>query len=382
MTNFAISPRHGPRLRARPGVALVMAVVAMAVLGVLVAGVFFTALREERDGRDAVHRVQALATAEYGLATALSPASWQSSWKITRRRGMLHLFAPEVGANTSDTVQLWKLDRNSFLLVSSGGAGPAISRAKRRIALLVALRIPRLAARSAVMSQDGVSVTDSSLVSGADTIPPGWDCPPADDVRPALMVPAASLVDSGECTAFACLAGEPLVRIDSLAAMTDTYERFGAFDRGSMAATALQLPDDIVITAAPAVNEAGECAGSRLDNLGDPLRLLGADSPCADYFPLVHAPGNMRIEGGAGQGFLIVDGNLTISADARFFGVVVVRGVLEITEGAELGGALLASRVIVHAGSIVRYSSCAVERALRAAAEPVVPLGQAWSEMY
>jgi carbonic anhydrase/acetyltransferase-like protein (isoleucine patch superfamily) len=62
--------------------------------------------------------------------------------------------------------------------------------------------------------------------------------------------------------------------------------------------------------------------------------------------------------------------------------VVVVRGVLEITEGAELHGALLASRVVIHAHSRVLYSSCAVERALRAAAVPVVPRGQAWSEMH
>ena len=79
---------------------------------------------------------------------------------------------------------------------------------------------------------------------------------------------------------------------------------------------------------------------------------------------------------------LLVDGNLTIAGGARFNGVVAVSGVLEITELSEFHGAALASRVIVHGGSRARYSSCAIERALRAAAVPVVPEGLAWSDMY
>jgi hypothetical protein len=90
----------------------------------------------------------------------------------------------------------------------------------------------------------------------------------------------------------------------------------------------------------------------------------------------------MRIEGGAAQGLLLVDGDLALAAGARFSGVALVRGVLEITDGSALDGAALASHITVRGGSRLRYSSCAVERALRAAAEPVVARGMAWSEMY
>jgi hypothetical protein len=79
---------------------------------------------------------------------------------------------------------------------------------------------------------------------------------------------------------------------------------------------------------------------------------------------------------------VLVDGNLTLGSGARFSGVAVVRGVLEITEHSELIGAILASSVVVNDGSRVSYSSCAVERALRGAAVPVVPEGPAWSELY
>jgi hypothetical protein len=372
-------------LRARDGVALVMAMVAMAVLGALVAGVFFVALRDQRDGRDAVHRVQALAAAEYGLAAVFSPSVWRASWNLTTRRGLLETLAFGPGASVGDTVRLWKLDRNSLLLVSSGAAGPALSRAQRRIALLVALQIPRLASNSTVTVMNGASVADSSSISGFDFIPAGWSCPPLAGAPsvPAVAVALASLVDDSGCITMPCLAVAAAVAVDSAAAAVATYERFGGFDRDSIAAAAMQLPGDALLAAsAPSLDASGECDASRPDNMGDPDRLLGAGSPCADHLPLLHAPGNMRIEGGAGQGFLLVDGNLTVSAGARFFGVVVVRGVLEVTERSEVSGAILASRVIVHDGSRARYSSCAVERALRAAAMTVVPTGLAWSEMY
>lgn len=385
MSPLALGSRRTRRScrRARPGVALVMALVAMAVLGALVAGVFFAALQEQRDGRDAVHRVQALAAAEYGLAAALSPESWRPSWNNTASRGPLYTSEYRPDSGTSDTVRLWKLQRNTFLLISAGTAGPASSGATRRIALAVTLRVPLLAARAAVIAMNGVSVGDSSLVSGSDTLPPTWSCPPADDERPAVIVPAAMLVDTAACTGLPCLAGAPAVSGDPIAAGGETYERLGAFYRDSIASGALQLADDVVLAApAPALDGDGECDVTRLDNLGDPLRLLGAASPCADYFPALHASGNMRIDGGAGQGVLLVDHDLTLAGGARFSGVVAVRGLLDITESSEVQGAILASRVIVQRGSRARYSSCAVERALRSLAVPVVPEGFAWSEMY
>jgi|GEM_PF-755365 len=371
------------RCRARRGVALVMAVVAMAVLGVLVAGVFFTALREQRDGHDAVHRVQALASAEYGLAATLSPETWRPEWNGSTRRGLLYLNAFDPAPDAADTVRIWKLEQGSFLLVSTGVAGPASSPAFRRIGLLVALRIPWLGARAAVIARDGAWVGDSSRISGIDTVPPHWSCPPEDVDRPAVIVPAVTSVSGGECTAKPCLVGAPPVSADVAAAGPEMYERFGTRDRDSIAAFGVQLAGDAAILApAPALDRAGECDVTRPDVLGDPLRLLGEESPCADHFPLIHAPGNMRIEGGTGEGLLIVDGDLTIAGGAYFSGVAAVRGVLEITGASALHGTALASRVMVRGGSLARYSSCAVERALRAAALPVVPEGMAWSEMY
>lgn len=369
-------------LPSRDGVALVMAVVAMAVLGVLVTGVFFAAMREQRDGRDAVSRVQALAAAEYGLELTLTPEKWRSGWNTTARRGLLDTLPYDVGAGSSDTVHLWKLESNAFLVDSRGAAGPAISQARRRVALLVTLRVPRLARRGAVTVRDGATIADSSAISGLDSAPTGWSCPPDNDALPAIALPAVSLVDEAACTVHPCLTGSPPVSVDSASAEVATYEQFGDVSRASIAAAAVQLPNDAVIVApAPSLDGAGECDRADERNLGDPGRAPGMNSACADYFPVVHAPGSMRLRGGTGQGVLLVDGDLTIDSGARFFGVVAVLGVLRVTEGAEIRGQLLASRILVNRGSRVGYSSCAAKLALRAAGVPVVPPGQAWSEL-
>jgi hypothetical protein len=383
MTYVPIRPLRRFSLRARAGVALVMAVVAMAVLGALVTGVFFSALREQRDGRDAIQRAQALGAAEYGLAMAISPVSWRSSWNLASRRGPLADFALEPDTGIRDSVRVWKLGRNSFMLTSTGVSGFGASSAVRRLALLVTLRVPALALRSGAIARYGVAVGDSSLIAGADTVPTGWTCPPAESERPALVMPPGAPVDTSACTELPCIAGAPAMSVDSLAGAAETYERFGTLERESVADLALQLAGDVVLSSpAPALDGAGRCDVDRVDNLGDPLRNLGPASPCADHFPVLHSPGNTRIEGGAGQGMLLVDGNLTLAGGAHFSGVAVVRGVLEITERSELHGSVLASSVSVHDGSRIRYSSCAVERALRGAAEPVVPEGLAWSEAY
>jgi hypothetical protein len=360
-----------------------MAIVAVAVLGALVTGVFFSALRAQRDGRDAILRVQALGAAEYGLAIALSPPSWRSSWNVAASRGPLADLQLQPDVGTSDSVRVWKLGRNSFLLTSTGAASIAASSAIRRLALLVTLRIPALALRSAAIAQHRAVVGDSSLISGADTVPAGWNCPPAEAERPGLSVPPSVSVDTAACTHLPCIAGTPSIEVDSLAGAARTYERFGTLERDSIANVALQLTDDAVLSMpGPAVDGDGDCDTAGPANLGDPFRTLGSASPCADHFPVLHSPGNMRIEGGAGQGMLLVDGNLTLAGDTHFSGVAVVRGVLEVTERSELHGSVLASTISVHDGSLVRYSSCAVERALRGAAEPVVPEGPAWSEVY
>jgi len=113
--------------------------------------------------------------------------------------------------------------------------------------------------------------------------------------------------------------------------------------------------------------------GTQLYNLGAPN---SKTSPCFNYFPIVHLKGNTRFGGSggcwAGQGILLVDGHLTMDMCAIFYGIVIVRGCIDIAIGGDLVGAALVDGTIngctgtagfrVVAGSRAHWSSCVVKR--------------------
>ena len=77
----------------------------------------------------------------------------------------------------------------------------------------------------------------------------------------------------------------------------------------------------------------------------------------------------LDLEGGRGQGVLLVDGDLTVRGGVRFYGPVVVTGQLTTTgEGGHFSGAVFAATVVlaqsgVAGGAAVGFSSCALRRA-------------------
>jgi hypothetical protein len=78
--------------------------------------------------------------------------------------------------------------------------------------------------------------------------------------------------------------------------------------------------------------------------------------------------GDLTVLGGVGQGVLVVDGGLTLSDAARFYGLVVVRGALRLEGGASLVGLALAQGgAAVAADARVVASGCRSARALAAA---------------
>jgi hypothetical protein len=153
-------------------------------------------------------------------------------------------------------------------------------------------------------------------------------------------------------------------------------------DRTFLSRLATPITSGSVLSPAPRVDGRGECDTHTLGNFGDPLRVFGADSPCKLVFTLGYVDGDLRLVGGAGQGMLLVDGDLTLETGARFEGVVIARGSVRLESGAQLVGVVLADHVALEGGSIVQYSSCAVDRALVAGARPVPQPGQSWTEMF
>ncbi len=104
---------------------------------------------------------------------------------------------------------------------------------------------------------------------------------------------------------------------------------------------------------------AGECVRSAPGNWGAPL---DPDSPCADWLPLIFAPGDLRVLGGSGQGVLVVRGRLSLEDGARVYGPVFAAGGIEVQDDVELWGAVRA-RSADWSGRL-HASPCAVLRAL------------------
>jgi hypothetical protein len=111
-----------------------------------------------------------------------------------------------------------------------------------------------------------------------------------------------------------------------------------------------------------------QCNKADMSNWGAPTNVL---SPCHNYFPLIHAQGNLTIQSnGRGQGLLLVDGDLDIQGQFAFYGPIVVRGRISVAGTADIFGSVIAygggninTSSTTIGTSVVKYSSCAIKRA-------------------
>jgi len=96
-------------------------------------------------------------------------------------------------------------------------------------------------------------------------------------------------------------------------------------------------------------------------NWGDPGETAG---PCAGHMVSLAADGDLVLEGGIGQGLVIVRGDLVL-ADTQFFGVLVVEGSVTISGGGRIEGVVHATDgVTVGVNAAVLGSGCWAAAAL------------------
>ena len=118
------------------------------------------------------------------------------------------------------------------------------------------------------------------------------------------------------------------------------------------------------ISPAP-IDRLGRCAVPSPTNWGAPL---DASDPCYAYKPVVGSEGSLIVNGGQGQGVLLIAGDAIFRSAARYYGLVMVAGDLEITEGSEIYGLVRVRGVVSLRGrSRIVGSACAVLSALDAA---------------
>jgi hypothetical protein len=98
----------------------------------------------------------------------------------------------------------------------------------------------------------------------------------------------------------------------------------------------------------------GHCVHLDPANWGDPSGITA----CAGYRPLIAIDGDAHIDGGAGQGMLVVHGNLRIDGGARFDGAIVAAGDVTIGDATITGSIRSSGSVETLADARVTHAIC------------------------
>jgi hypothetical protein len=122
--------------------------------------------------------------------------------------------------------------------------------------------------------------------------------------------------------------GNPQILTDPTVS-TNSFTQFGNTNFAQLAAMADLVVSGTINSIAPAVTGLPPvCNTAVATNWGAPLAPL---TPCGNYFPIIYAPGDVRLTGGAGQGILLVSGDLDVSGGVEFYGPVIVMGTIRST---------------------------------------------------
>ncbi len=349
------------------GFALAAVVFVLVLLGVLAVTSFITTGDERRASHGMRESAKAFYAAEAGVNLVL--ADWDSlqydtlfagpgttvdlGWRTLSENGASHQAVIRRIDNGGST-QMYALS------VEGRGAG-----AQRMINLLFTGGAEGVSVTAAIRggaTGGGAEIRDPPGVSGLDVNPGAWGAECAgntlDDVPGLEWGNTDVQYDAGD------LLGDPPLVVDPTIDPTNLFT-FGGYTFDSLAAMAnitLSGDPDLI---EPAVS-GGLCDTSLESNWGGPES--GSSHPCYNYFPIIYSSGELRIRNAVsvGQGILLVDGDLRIEDNFRFYGIIMVRGAIRFEDsGTQFHGGIITSEIDrVRDGSGVQYSSCVVDRVI------------------
>lgn len=347
-------------LRSRRGVALAVAMFALVAIAALAQAIIAPVIAHRRaTTRLAVHH-HAESAVERTIVDVLgtwSVARWEQipvggEWLVD---GLSPPWNAAVQA---------RVDRRSgtiFLLTASVTV-PA-TQAPVTAIRTVTLELRRMAAEPAAALTAGASVrfgTSGDVRTAPECVHPD------SAIAPLVLVPPDTDVDPWGPGA------DSRVAYDSAAGDPATYAQPAGLDLAQLLAmAAADLPPGASVAPEPSA-ESGSCRIAA-DHWGEPRRAtLDMVDECADSYPVVSAAGDLRIDGGRGQGILYVRGRLQIVGPFEFSGVIIASGGIE-TSGGEvvLSGAVFTgpgAGVLANAETLFERSSCAVSAAAAASA--------------
>jgi hypothetical protein len=360
--------------RARRGSALLLVLVAMVVLAVLSSAAMMSAFQEARSSRAAQFQQRAFAVAEYGLNLQLT--EWGAQ-RANMALGTIDSLTVGVALGDSAVVRVQRLTAVDYQVVSVGraGIGNGLMEAQRQVSLLVKMAAPAIRPGGIITSFGDVDVRGSPTVTGRNTTPPGWvGCP----------------VGGADTVAISYRPGADIaVQKPGEQAIGGTRADPRAGDAASYDWAALAARANVRVTGniSPSPSGNSTTCNQFSSNWGEPWRGLGSVAGCQDYLPIVHAPGDLDLQNGRGQGILIVDGRLRVRGNFEFVGLILVRDDFEALGNVSIYGAVMSrngdgSETRVSGNANLAYSRCAVERALAGLATPTRLRERAWANVY
>ncbi len=380
----------------RRGVALVLVLLAILATAALAAGVLVAASTQARASGDALLSVRTTEAAEHGQVAAA--AAWSRDSNLTMPVGATAgPFVSRYPDSTFSVAFVTRLSRTAYW-VSARGRSPATGVAlpvESRIGALYTLNIPEPRLAATVSVRDSLSITGSAHVDGNDTSPPAWSpiCGTLDPPIAAVAAPDTTKVCDGPCGSVPSrLTGAPPKQADSLAGSAASLNLLGAVTWTSLTAHASYvLTAPAVVTPTPRLTSGpgpAQCDTAAADNWGDPSRA----TPCINHFVIIHALGDLVIDGGAGQGIILGEGDVELRNGAQFFGLVLTRDdVIAAIGNNRVWGAVVAGDVrrsgpgdltAIAGDAQIVYSSCALETALLGTAPLRREAKRSWARLY
>jgi hypothetical protein len=358
--------------RARRGLALPVAVFTLAIIVLFIAGSAFAASQEARASLGTLAERSAIEAAEYGVVAVLR--DWDRRWNTTIPIGQtLGPFTHNLTSGATAQSRVTRTSLTTWWVVSEGLIGATRRREARRM-LNAVFRLDLMPA----LPDYALGVGDSAHVAGTGVVI-GTDSTETVGICNTLsFAPTAGVAapDTTHVLGRAGITGTPPLLTDSTAALTATR-------LDSAVVPTIVLPDGAIITPAPVVS-AGACDTLVTTNWGDP-----SGGVCAGHFPIIRALGDITVRGGAGQGILIAAGDVRFENGALFSGIVTPRDDFVTGSG---GGFVLGAVVagdarratgdhtIVGSGGVIRRSSCRVQHARLATANPTRVTLRWWAE--
>lgn len=358
----------------REGFALAGAVLAMVLVGAIVTGGFYAAHQESQVTRSTELGDLAQYIAETGLETVIGTTTATTLDAMAYNTAVTQANAVNVqyGGRTvgNYTVTITRVTAMMYVVRSTGtvtiGQAGNNTNSVRTVSSVIRLRTVDMDNQTAMQVYGDLDVGGTSDISGSDTFHSSWSgCTTTTSGTAAITAqPSASITTSGSGN----IVGD--TRREAMTAATFTV--FGDMTWAEVVGLATNVyGSNANPNPAPTVTN-GVCNAADINNWGSPT---SNSHQCANHFPIIYTPGDMTISAnGAGQGILLVAGNLRIQSSFEFYGPIVVMGTVDFQGTANIygsvfayGGGVIGADNSTQGNMIVQYSSCGIKRAIMGA---------------